>query len=600
MSTVRKIITSVLISLLCFLLYFWTQPCLSLLNISGILYISFCIICASIIVAIFVSEDLEDFLFEKKNLIVIIPTVISIVYILIVSFASCSIFNDKIMANQIGEMNEKEFSKDVLEIDNSQIPIVDLALADKLADKKLGEDPGLGSQARVGDFTNKQSVNGKLVYVAPLEHTGFLKWYDNKEGTTGYIIVSATDLNDVQLIRKVNDKEIRLKYLPSACFGTDLKRHIRDSGFRTTFIDDTFNFELDDKYNPYWIVTTYENKTLVGNPEANGIIVCDAQSGECKWYSVKDAPKWVDIIQPEDFVKEQITNWGELSPKGWWNPSDEGKLKLTQEEGAVESDLITVYNNGECYYYTGLTSYGADKGTIGFLMVNSRTKEVTKYSMAGATQEAAESSAEGEVSDKGYTASKAIPLNISSIPTYFMTLKDEEGLVKQYAFVNIESYAIVGVGDTIASAKRNYISDITSVGNKEVVSGEAYMYELEGKISRISSNVENANTYYYLVIDSNTTKLFMASYDVSEELPITREGDKVKISYIDDSNGVIDISKFDNLDFKQNKSQDQEDKDKINSSESTDNVTQVDPSKNEDLWDKLTDEEKSKLLENLE
>ena len=233
-------------------------------------------------------------------------------------------------------------------------------------------------------------------------------------------------------------------------------------------------------------------------------------------------------------------------------------------------------------------------------MINSRTKQVTRYSMAGATQEAAQSSAEGKVQNMRYTSSKAIPLNISSIPTYFMTLKDDEGLVKQYAFVNIEDYSIVGVGNSISDAKRNYISEITSVGNKSAISSEAYLYDLTGKVTRISSNVENGDTYYYLVIDGDNSKLFMASYDVSEELPITREGDKVSVSYIDDSNGVIDISKFDNLEFTQKISDDQIKKDELNDSNPTNDITKVDPKKNEDTWEKLTDEEKAKLLKNIE
>lgn len=593
MRIVVKSIISIIIAVFCFLVYFWAQPTLNLLCIDGIMYIGFCVICFAGIITILVCEDIDDLIDSSKKFIFIIPTGLCIIYLMFALISSSSMFNNGMMANQIGEITEKEFTKDVVEIDNSQIPIVDVALADRLADKKLGEDPGLGSQAKIGTFTNKQSVNGKLVYVAPLEHTGFFKWCDNKEGTPGYVIVSATDLNDVKLIREINGNPIKLKYLPSGYFETNLKRHIRDSGFRSTCIDDTFTFELDDNYTPYWIVTTYENKTMIGSPEATGVIVCDAESGECNWYSIDEAPEWIDIIQPEDFVIEQITNWGEYI-EGYWNWSDKGKLRLTEGQ-----DIITVYNNGDCYYYTGLTSYGADNGTVGFLMINSRTKQVTRYSMAGATQEAAQSSAEGEVPDKGYIASKAIPLNISSIPTYFMTLKDNEGLVKQYAFVNIENYAIVGVGDNIANAKRNYMSKITSAGNKDVISSEAYLYNLEGEVTRISSNVEGGNTYYYLVIDSDVSKLFMASYDVSEELPITREGDKISVSYIDDSNGLIDISKFDNLAFSQNKSEDQNKKDELNDTELTDNIPEVNPEENENVWEKLTEEEKAELLENI-
>ena len=98
--------------------------------------------------------------------------------------------------------------------------------------------------------------------------------------------------------------------------------------------------------------------------------------------------------------------------------------------------------------------------------------------------------------------------------------------------------------------------------------------------------------------------MYLASYTVSEELPITREGDKVKISYLDESNGSINIASFDNLDFSQTISNKQEeynrekeDKNLINNPDN--NIINVDPENDQATWDALTDEEKAKLLENL-
>ena len=97
----------------------------------------------------------------------------------------------------------------------------------------------------------------------------------------------------------------------------------------------------------------------------------------------------------------------------------------------------------------------------------------------------------------------------------------------------------------------------------------------------------------------------MASYTVSEELPITREGDNVKVSYLDDANGSINIASFDNLDFSQTISdkqeeynEEKEEKNLVNNPDN--NVINVEPEKDQATWDSLTDEEKAKLLENLE
>lgn len=495
---------------------------------------------------------------------------------------------------QLGEVEESSFTDSIVPIDNTQIPIVDEDLALKQAEKKLGEEPGLGSIVDVGDFTLQQ-VDGELTFVAPLEHSGMWKYFDNKT-TPGYITVSATDPDDVQLVQELDGKEIKLRYLETACFGDKLLRHIRNSGYRTTGLTD-MSFELDESGRPYWTVTIYENTAFWGLPEANGVLVCDAQTGECELYSIEEAPDWIDKIQPDDFIDEQIDNYGDYG-KGFWN-------SIFGKNGVINKTpgLLTVYNNGECYYYTGMTSVGNDDATTGFMMVNTRTKEAKFFQMAGATEESAQASAEGKIQEKGYNATLPVPINVQGIPTYFMTLKDKSGLIKAYAMVNIENYSIVATGESIDQVEQTYIDAMLADGNDAVIgSDEAYSYSVEGTVTRISANISNGNTVYYMIINDDTTKLYVAASKLSNELPITREGDNVKISYIDDSNGTVNVSKFDNLDFTQEKSEEQQKKDEQSSEEGvseddTNKIYEVDPEKSEKEWDSLTDEEKAKLLE---
>ena len=518
---------------------------------------------------------------------------LSIVCLLIILFSS-DIFNAKKAYSMIGEVEETSFEDSIIPIDNTQIPIVDADLALKQANKKLGAERGLGSQVDVGKFTLQQ-VNGELVYVAPLEHEGvFWKWFSNKT-TPGYVKVLATDPNDVELVQEINGKDIQLRYIRSGYFGDDLFRHVRSCGYRTEGLSD-MTFELDEEGNPYWTITTYKNTGTWNYPDATGVIVCDPQTGECTWYSVDDAPEWIDKIQPDDFIEEQIDDYGKYE-QGFKN-------SLFGKDGVIEvtPGLLTVYNDGDCYYYTGMTSVGNDDATTGFIMVNTRTKEAKFFEMEGATEEAAQSSAEGKVQEKNYNATLPVPINVQGIPTYFMTLKDKAGLIKAYAMVNIENYAIVATGENIEQVQKAYISAVLDGGNDAVIgSDESYLYNIEGKITRISADIQGGNTTYYIIINDDRSKLYVASGTLSEELPITREGDNVKLSFIDDKNGTVDVAKFDNLDFTQQKSEDQQKKDEMNSESvlegDSNNITEVDPEKTEEEWDSLTDEEKAKILE---
>ena len=132
-------------------------PTLSLAYVDGLLFIALCVIVGIAVISLWIKgeDDAYNFYIPIGGCIVIV------VIIFIGIIAGSSIFNSTTMYKQIGEINEKSFKEDVIEIDNSQIPTVDISLASKLADKKLGEDIGLGSQMEVGKFTNKQNVNGK-------------------------------------------------------------------------------------------------------------------------------------------------------------------------------------------------------------------------------------------------------------------------------------------------------------------------------------------------------------------------------------------------------------------------------------------------------
>jgi len=585
--TISKVVVAVLVIISFFFLKWLILPVASIGYASSFIFYGIYLALIIAAIALFVGEDNETG-FTYAGTTALIGIVAVIVIVGICSIIGSGLFNSTTKYSQLGKITEKAYTSEISPIDLKQVPYIDVELAKKLGDKKLGEDAALGSQVNLGVFT-KQQVNGELVLVAPLVHAGFFKYSDNKDGTLGYIVISASNTQDVKLVREIDGKPIKIKYQEEAFFSEDLKRHVRSQGFTTEGLTD-FSFELDDQGYPYWVITTFKNTTLFGTREATGTIVVDAMTGKCDKYSISDSPKWVDIIQPIQFVQKQISNFGEYV-HGVFNFSNKDKIKATE-------GMNTIYNDGGCYYYTGLTSYGSDDATIGFLLVNTRTKESIKYTLNGAQETSAMRSAEGKVQNLGYKATYPLPVNIDGVPTYFTTLKDAEGLIKMYAFVNIMDYSTVGVGDSILEAKKNYSSTYLNAGNKFAFSDEAFKYSLEGKIDRIAFKVEDGSTMYTFSIEGKDI-LFIAPSTLTEELTITQKGDTVKIAYVDEKNLNVTVIEFDNLLITTRKSNDQTEKEnKIDSVKQEDTkVTPVDSDSIKTEWDKLTDEEKAKLLE---
>ena len=149
-------------------------------------------------------------------------------------------------------------------------------------------------------------------------------------------------------------------------------------------------------------------------------------------------------------IRDRLNNWGKYT-HGFFNTifSQKGVLKPTDGYNYIAL-------NDDVYLYTGLTSVSNDASNVGFALINMRTKEAKYYAISGAEEFSAMSSAEGKVTDLKYTATFPILINAGGEPTYFMSLKDSAGLVKKYAFVSVENYQIVSVGDSVAEAEKAY------------------------------------------------------------------------------------------------------------------------------------------------
>jgi len=471
--------------------------------------------------------------FPKLSAVIIAVPWILIVVVMIL----CSVFFQwKAYRDQLGEPEIKKFDNEVQAIDVAQIPIVDENLALQLAQKKLGERPALGSQVALYSATI-QMVDGELVWVVPLYHSGFFKWLTNLSGTPGYIVVSATNTNDVRYV-----EGYKIKYHPGSYLLFDITRKVRFGPGLMTGITD-YSFELDDEGQPYWAISTYKNSRGFSLPEADGIILLNATTGQMDRYGMDEVPEWVDRVQPEDFVLAQIANRGNYV-HGIFNFANKDKYRPSEGHNIV-------YNNGRCYLFTGLTSVGSDDSAIGFIMVDMVTKEPIMYEMSGATEEAAQRSAEGRVQDLKYRATFPIILNIDSQPTYFMTLKDNIGLIKQYAFVSVTNYSTVGTGESVSAAMRDYENKLRSDGVTTIGKLGGVVEQLEGTILRISGEYSGGNTVYKFLLSEKPDILFIAESTAGAELALTQPNDKIQVEYSLSSDGTAEVTSFDNLLFTQ-------------------------------------------------
>lgn len=439
-----------------------------------------------------------------------------------------------------------DFTEDVAEISMDQIPMLDEASANTLANRKLGELSDLVSQFIVSDTSAQINYKARPVRVTYLHYDSFFKWWSNrKAGIPAYMVVDMVT-QDVDVVRL----DEGIKYSPSEYFNRDLSRYLRFH--YPTAIFENVNFEIDEEGTPYWVASVVKKRIgLFNGDDVQGIVLLNAVTGESVYYSVEDVPTWVDRVYSAGLVVNQYNYYGRYH-NGFINSL------FTQSDCTTAT---TGYNyiamNDDVYLYTGITSISGDRGNIGFILVNQRTKDARYYSCAGAEEYSAMSSAEGAVQQFNYDATFPLLLNISDQPTYFMALKDAAGLVKMYAMVNVQQYQIVATGSSVRQCQENYHgllidnqvieddrqtenqnpsagkgTEENSAASKEEPGEENYV-QISGTVGEIRTAVVDNNTcYFFRLLELDSEQYFMLRADENLEAVLLNEGDKAELYYV--------------------------------------------------------------------
>ena len=434
------------------------------------------------------------------------------------SILSSPIVNAKKYRNLL-TIEERDFSKDIQPVNFSQIPLLDKDSAAILGNRKMGSMVDMVSQFEVSDLYSQINYQEKPIRVTPLVYASPVKWLTNQsQGIPAYIMIDMTT-QDTSLVKL--DKPIR--YSEAEYLNRNIYRHLR---FKyPTYIFDQLSFEIDDEGVPYWICPVRDYTIgLFGGATIGRVVICNAQTGECQDYALKDCPEWVDRANPADLLIQQHNYYGTLV-NGYINSifGQKGCLKSTDGYNymAMEDDV---------WVYTGVTSVSGDQSNVGFVLMNQRTRETRYYKVNGAEEYSAMGSAEGQVQNLGYQATFPILLNISNEPTYFMALKDSAGLVKKYAMVNIQKYQNVAIGDTVSACQDAYIKLLNTSGITSGNTGDSK--KMTGTIQRIAQSVLDGNSHFYLVLNDHEEIFDVPVQDFLQVVTL-QEGDKVTVEYLE-------------------------------------------------------------------
>jgi len=374
-----------------------------------------------------------------------------------------------------------------------------------------------------------QKVNNEYVYIAPIEFSGFFKWWNGKT-TPGYFTISATDSTD-------NPKFVKteMSYTPSSYFHKELERHIRMKYPNMIFYGDP-QLEIDEEGKPFYIRSYGEFISARNGFEVGGIVLVDPASGKTEMYALADVPSFIDGAVSPEVVSLQNSYYGNYV-NGFWN-SKFGKsdVKLPSDEG-TEANVSPIFDeNGDMYYFTDFTSpkEGVDS-MLGYSLTNSRTGEATYFT--GNLQESYMDSQgalqiiEKKFIEKKWDGEMPILYNFYGEASWLTPVLDANGFLQNYFIVSAANPEISVYGNTPNEALKLYKTALQRGGGTVDGTSEAVEKQVSGKVVRVYKEKGENATIVYFLLDNN--KSYMISSENSPKSIYLQADDTVNVTYLD-------------------------------------------------------------------
>ncbi|MDQ6600521.1 hypothetical protein E2K98_08445 [Bacillus salipaludis] len=385
-----------------------------------------------------------------------------------------------------------------------------------------------------------QKVNGDYVYIAPVEFSGFFKWWKGSE-TPGYFSLSATDSS-------ANPKFIKKEmiYTPSSFFNKNIERHIRMEFPKKIFFGDV-QLEVDEDGTPYYIRSYGDFISARNGFNVEGVVLVDAKTGETKEYSLDEAPDFIDGAVSPEAVSLQNSYFGNFI-HGYWN-SKFGKsdVKLPSDEG-TEANVSPIFDeNGIMYYFTDFTSPKKSVDSmLGYSLTNARSGKATYYT--GNPEESYMDSQgalqiiEKKFIEKKWEGKMPILYNFYGEASWLTPVLDSNGFLQNYFIVSAANPEISAYGSTPNDALKQYKTALQRGKGTVDGSSKADEKQVSGTVLRVYK--EKSGDFTVVSFLLNNRQNFILSSEKEPLIIYLKEGDKVRLTYLNTEEQFLPVKEI--------------------------------------------------------
>ena len=219
-------------------------------------------------------------------------------------------------------------------------------------------------------------------------------------------------------------------------------------------------------------------------------------------------------------------------------PTDQFALTVWEGDDAWS---IVYDENGTMWYATDTTTLNADKSMVGYMMINARTMEIKYFpNVSGINGKGVSENFIQLYKEKsGWSPVEPTLYNIYGTLTWFSTMVDENGAIQAYCLGDTNAINVVGE-TTISDALMSYKRKLATTGIESNPTAMSDTKTIQGIVDRV-------------IITDGRTKILMNQrvYVIEQEVSViaqfTKEGDTVKMVYLDTQEAEIFALEFENL-----------------------------------------------------
>ncbi|GAJ98173.1 LOW QUALITY PROTEIN: hypothetical protein JCM19055_1081 [Geomicrobium sp. JCM 19055] len=383
-----------------------------------------------------------------------------------------------------------------------------------------------------------QKINDELYWVSPIEYANIWRWL-RADSAPGYIMVSAEDPNaEARLI-----SEHDMKYVPSAFFGENLERHVRQQYEDVVLIG--YSFEPDDDGHPYYAYSYAYYDYYRTGPNADGVILVDAVTGETERFDLGEQPEFID--NAIDYrIALQYADWFGRYSNGLLNAyfTKEGVHEPTSNE-----EMIGVLGpDDDMYWMIDHTRPNQESNTmVGFTMINAQTGEATYYTGSSGLLNARGAQ---EVVNKSFIreqwrGTQPVLYSVYDQYTWVIPVVDQNGLMREMAMVHAETGNIAHASSREGAFQEYRQMLAANLGADDYVPTDVYdEMEISGNVYRVS---DPFNNQYLQVLVEGESRVLEFDITQSADAVFIQDGDEIEATVIDTEENILQVLSFTNL-----------------------------------------------------